>query len=104
MLKSSDSRPDNGSHRICLPTEKGMAFFAAQSVGWVKPNEDGSYPTDAFNLFWTLFNQSREQGKRAMFEEKCQHDRQKHQKYLEHAVAYLVGILSTLFFFGLFVL
>ena len=104
MRQTTDPRPDNGSQRICLPTEKGMAFFAAQSVGWVKPNEDCSYPTDAFNLFWTLFNQSREEGKRAMFEEKRQHDRQKHQKNLEYAVAYLVGILSTLFFFGLFVL
>lgn len=104
MLQSADPRPDDGRQRICLPTEKGMALFAAQSVGWVKPDDDGSVNTDTFNCFWTLFNQSREEGKREMFKEKCRNDREKHQKYLEYAVCYLVGTLGTLLFLSLFVL
>ncbi len=104
MLRSTAPDPDDRRQRICRPTEKGMALFAAQSVGWVKPDEDGNVNTDAFNCFWALFNEAREEGKREMFEEKRQHDREKHQKHLEHAVMYLGGILSALFFFGLFVL
>ena len=104
MLRSTVPGPKEGKQRICMPTEKGMAFFAAQSVGWVKPDEDGSVNSDAFNCFWTLFTKAREEGKREMFEEKRQHDREKNQKNLECAVFYLGGVLSSLFLFGLFVL